>query len=206
MEKINVYIDGPNILGAVKETLGRRVWVDPFLLSRRLINPKTQKIALTYYSETPYSGSVFSSKNFQKQQSFFGHLHKYVKGGSIIKLEGNYRYDRITVPPFLLNGLAEDVKKIVQSLSWKKPIEKGGDVGLAVRLVRDAFQGAFDHAFVLTEDQDFAPAINIAMSNGKKVSICYINNFSRNAKALTNLCSAAKFLQITRKDFEACEV
>jgi hypothetical protein len=43
---------------------------------------------------------------------------------------------------------------------WKTE-EKGSDVNLGVHLVRDAFQGKFDEAAVLTNDTDLVEAIRI---------------------------------------------
>ena len=176
MEKINFYIDGPNLLGAVSQIKKKRVWIDPYKLSHLLVNKDSQTIHKIYYSETPYPGSSISSEIFRRQQSFFGHIYKYIADETLVHIRGNYRIDRIKVPEYIVSGLSASVQKLVASLLWTKPIEKGGDVGLAVLLVRDAFQGNFDHAVLVTEDQDFAPAINIALGNNKKVSISYVNN------------------------------
>ena len=47
-------------------------------------------------------------------------------------------------------------------------------MGLAVRLVRDAFRGEFDRAILVTADQDFAPAVNVVLSDArKKVDVSY---------------------------------
>ncbi|MBI1882790.1 MAG: NYN domain-containing protein [Chlamydiae bacterium] len=80
-------------------------------------------------------------------------------------------------------------------------------MGLAVRLVRDAFRDEFDHAILVTADQDFAPAVNIVVMEAKKrVSIAYVNNSYRNALALRSKCRGAEFIQITRKMTDACEI
>ncbi len=205
MEKVNVYIDGPNLLGAVSETLRKRIWLDPFKLANFLIDVHTQKVEKIYYAETPYPETSFQLETFRKQQSFFGHLHKYIQSKQIVHIRGHYRIDKMKVPQYILSGLNPSVQKLVASLVWTRPVEKGGDVGLAVRLVRDAFQGNFDHAILVTEDQDFAPAIRIALScQGKKVSISYVNNSFRNAIALRNQCEGAGFIQITRSNINNC--
>ena len=154
MEKVNIYIDGPNLLGAVSETLRKRVWLDPYKLSKFLIDGRTQQIHKIYYAETPYPETSFQLETFRKQQSFFGQLHKYTESEQVVHIRGNYRIDKMRVPPYILSGLKPDIQKLVASLVWTRPVEKGGDVGLAVRLVRDAFQGNFDHAILVTEDQD----------------------------------------------------
>ena len=42
MERVNVYIDGPNVLGAVSQMRKKRVWVDPYRLAQHLIKPLEQ--------------------------------------------------------------------------------------------------------------------------------------------------------------------
>ena len=203
MEKVNVYIDGPNLLGAVSQTLGRRLWVDPYKISEVLVDLRTQIINKIYYSETPYSQIGAFPETFKRQQEFFGYLFSYIQSKKIIHICGSYRMEVMRVPSYISSRLKDDVRRVVESLSWKRPIEKGGDVGLAIRLVRDAFTtDEFDHAVVITEDIDFRGALNIATANGKKVSIGYINNTHRNAKALRNACPKAGFIQITRREIE----
>lgn len=82
---------------------------------------------------------------------------------------------------------------------WKKPIEKGGDVGLAVQMVRDACLNQYDRALLISADQDYAPAVNTVLQDLQKhVSICYVQNSYRNAMALRNRCGNPHFVQITR--------
>ncbi|MBI1871581.1 MAG: NYN domain-containing protein [Chlamydiae bacterium] len=207
MEIVNVYIDGPNLLGAVSDLRKKRVWVNPLQLSNHLINKQTQEIKAIFYAETPYPENLHSPGSFRKQQIFFGKIYTYIQNKEVFHIKGSYRVDTTTVPLFIVNQLKPDVQNLVKSLSWKKPMEKGGDVGLAVRLVRDAFRGEFDHAILVTADQDFAPAVNIVLSDAKKkVSIAYVNNSYRNALALRNKCEGAGFIQITRKIIDACEM
>lgn len=207
MEIVNVYIDGPNLLGAVSDLKKKRAWVDPFRLSHALIHKQAQEIKAVFYAETPYQENLHNPETFRRQQSFFGKIHTYIQGKKVIHIKGNYRIDTIKVPPFIVNQLKPDVRGLVESISWRKPMEKGGDVGLAVRLVRDAFRAEYDRAILVTADQDFAPAVNIVVSDArKKVSIAYVHNSSRDAMALRNRCAGAEFIQITRRMIDACEM
>lgn len=207
MEKVCVYVDGPNLLGAVSDLKQKRVWLDPFRLSQLLIDKKMQEIKTIFYAETPYAENLHNPETFRKQQSFFGNIHTYIQDQKVVHIKGNYRIDTTKVPSFIVNQLKPEVRQLVESISWKKPIEKGGDVGLAVRLVRDAFRQEFDRAILVTADQDFAPAVNVVMSEaGKKVSIAYVHNSSRTAMALRNRCVGVEFVQITRKMVASCEM
>ena len=205
MESVNVYIDGPNLLGAVSDLRKKRVWLDPVRLSERLINKTTQTVKTIFYAETPYPENLHSPESFRKQQSFFGKIHTYIQDRKVIHIKGNYRIDTCKVPFFIVNQLKPEVKNLIENISWKKPTEKGGDVGLAVQLVRDAFIGDFDHAILVTADQDFAPAVNIVANETKKhVSIAYVDNTYRTALPLRNICGNPAFIQITRKMIDAC--
>lgn len=207
MEKVNVYIDGPNLLGAVSDVRKKRVWLDPFRLANQLIDKQRQEVKTVFYAETPYPENLHSPETFRKQQTFFGNIHTYIEDQTVVHIRGGYRIDTVKVPSFILNSLKPEIKKVVESVSWKKPIEKGGDVGLAVHLVRDAFRNEFDHAILVTADQDFAPAVQIVLADAKKkVSIAYVHNTTRNALALRNRCGSAEFIQVTRRMIDTCEV
>ena len=207
MERVNVYIDGPNLLGAVSDINKKRVWLDPFRIACQLIDKQKEKLQTVFYAETPYPENLHSPDTFRKQQSFFGNIHSYIENKKIIHIKGSYRIDTVRVPLFIVNSLKPDFRNLVESINWKKPIEKGGDVGLAVRLVRDAFRGEYDHGILVTADQDFTPAVNIVLSDAKKkITIAYVHNSTRNALALRNRCSEAGFIQITRKMLDACEI
>lgn len=207
MQQVHVYVDGPNVLGAIHDLRKQRLWIDPVKLSRHLIIPASQQIRKIYYAETPYQGSSHRPETFRKQQSFFGTMHQYLSTGQLIHIQGVYRKDEMRVPYYIVQQLRPEVQQLVQSLVWAKPIEKGGDVGLAVQLVRDAFAGEFDAAILVTADQDFAPAVNIVTNETKRhVVISYVHNATRNALALRNRCPQAGFVQVTRKMIEACVV
>ena len=205
-EVVNVYIDGPNLLGAVSDLRAKRVWIDPFRLATLLVHTQTQRIGKVYYAETPYHGNLHNPDTFKKQQSFFGRIHRYIQDGRMIHIKGNYRVDAVKVPSYIVKGLNEQVRPLVESLTWRKPIEKGGDVGLAVQMVRDACLLQYDRAILVAADQDYAPAVNAVLGDLKKqVSISYVQNTRRNAVALRNRCGQPYFIQITRRMIDACE-
>ncbi len=207
-ELVNVYVDGPNLLGAVSDLRkGRRVWLDPVELARRIADQTTQEIKRIYYAETRYQENRHHPDTFRRQQSFFGHIFKYIRSGVLTHIEGVYRTDEVKVPQHIIRQLKPDIQRLVESLVWYRPIEKGGDVGLAVQLVRDAFLGKFDRAILVTADQDFSPAVNIVLGEARKpLAIAYVHNTFRDAMALRNRCEQAGFIQITRKMIDVCEL
>lgn len=62
-----------------------------------------------------------------------------------------------------------DNQKKTSQLIYKA---KGVDIGLAVRLLEDAYLGVFDECFIFTSDVDFVPAIEIVRRLGRKVYVC----------------------------------
>lgn len=49
---------------------------------------------------------------------------------------------------------------------------KGVDIGIAVRLLEDAYLGVFNECFLFTSDIDFVPAIEVIRRLGRKVYVC----------------------------------
>lgn len=73
-----------------------------------------------------------------------------------------------------------------------KTEEKGSDVNLAVHLVNDACESAFDVALVVSNDSDLAEAIRIAKSKQKPVGVA--NPIADPARKMNyELYSAASF-------------
>jgi hypothetical protein len=44
---------------------------------------------------------------------------------------------------------------------WQAPVEKQGDVNLAITLIDDAHTGVFDHAYLITADSDQAATVRL---------------------------------------------
>jgi uncharacterized LabA/DUF88 family protein len=59
---------------------------------------------------------------------------------------------------------------------------KGVDIGLAVRLLEDAYADTFDGCLLFTSDVDFMPAIRVVRRIGKDVHVCgYRDGLSQNS-------------------------
>lgn len=63
--------------------------------------------------------------------------------------------------------------------------EKGSDVNLAVHLVNDAWNNAFECAVILSNDSDLAEAMFLVKNRGKKLGL--ITSTNRPTKRLVNL-------------------
>ncbi|MBI1882791.1 MAG: hypothetical protein HYS08_01100 [Chlamydiae bacterium] len=110
MQIVNLYMDGPNLLGAVSDLRKKRVWIDPFRLSSHLVDKQIQEVKTIFYAETPYPENLHSPESFRKQQSFFGRIYSYIQSQKVIHIKGNYRIDTNTVPLFIVNQLRTESK------------------------------------------------------------------------------------------------
>ncbi|WP_236167849.1 NYN domain-containing protein [Pseudomonas atacamensis] len=69
-----------------------------------------------------------------------------------------------------------------------KSEEKGSDVNLGVHLVRDAFQGKFEHAAVITNDTDLVEPLRIVTEDAK-LPVTLLTPTDQTAKSLRNVAT-----------------
>jgi uncharacterized LabA/DUF88 family protein len=117
--------------------------VDYYQFSQALVGEKRQLIR-TYYYNAVFDSAHFSEKA-KSQQSFFDSLDR---------------------TPYLELRLG----RIIQNREGHR-MEKGVDVRMASDMVYYAARDFYDTAVVVTEDQDFAPAISLVKELGKHVEL-----------------------------------
>jgi NYN domain len=154
-----VYIDGFNLYyRALKGTSHK--WLDIAAMSAAALPANCQITAINYYT-AHISGRVDPSAPRRQ--------HAYLRAiATLPKVAihfGNFlvsqKWAGLVQPPdfrptFVLPPAAAPEVAYV----WKTE-EKGSDVNLGVHLVRDAFQGRFDVAAVLTNDTDLVEPVRI---------------------------------------------
>mgnify|MGYP001301548380 CR=1 FL=1 len=142
MKRVCIFIDGSNLYFALKRN-GKMTRVDYFQLSLALAGPERQLIR-TYYYNAVFDAAQFPDKA-KSQQSFLDSLDR---------------------TPFLDLRLG----RIVQNREGHR-VEKGVDVRMVSDMVYYAARNFFDTAVVVTEDQDFAPAVALVKEFGKHVEL-----------------------------------
>jgi uncharacterized LabA/DUF88 family protein len=142
MKRVCVFIDGSNLYFALKRN-NKMTRVDYYQLSLALAGPD-RKLMRTYYYNAVFDTNHFSDKA-KSQQSFFDSLDR---------------------TPYLELRLG----RIIQNREGHR-IEKGVDVLMAADMVYYAARDFYDVAVVLTEDQDFSPAMNLVKELGKQVEL-----------------------------------
>src|SRR5277367_597091 len=142
MSRVCVFIDGSNLYFALKRN-NKMTRVDYYQFSQALVGEK-RRLIRTYYYNAAFDSSHFSDKA-KSQQSFFDSLDR---------------------TPFLELRLG----RIIQNREGHR-MEKGVDVRMASDMVYYAARDFYDTAIVITEDQDFAPAISLVKELGKHVEL-----------------------------------
>jgi uncharacterized LabA/DUF88 family protein len=147
MERVCVFIDGSNFYFALKRN-NRVTRVDYYQLSLALAGPDRQLVR-TYYYNVAYDKNQFPEKA-KNQMSFLDSL------------------DRTPFLELRLGRLVSTFEGNVQ--------ERGMDVLLASDLVYYAGRKAFDTAIVVTEDNDYFPALERVKELGCHVEIATFND------------------------------
>jgi uncharacterized LabA/DUF88 family protein len=142
MSRVCVFIDGSNLYFALKRN-NKMTRVDYYQFSLALVGEK-RRLIRTYYYNAGFDSAHFSEKA-KSQQSFFDSLDR---------------------TPYLELRLG----RIIQNREGHR-MEKGVDVRMASDMVYYAARDFYDTAIVVTEDQDFAPAIALVKELGKHVEL-----------------------------------
>ena len=138
-ERVTVYIDGYNLYYGLKAAgLRTSRWLDLVELSRSLLLPR-QELSLVRYFTTRVRNDPGAS---QRQARYIDALEAR---GRISLDYGHFLSKSVTC-----NSCGN---------TWPKNEEKKTDVNIAVRLLEDAFDDAFDVAIVMSGDSDLAPPI-----------------------------------------------
>ena len=142
MSRVCVFIDGSNLYFALKRN-NKMTRVDYYQFSQALVGEK-RRLIRTYYYNAAFDSAHFSDKA-KSQQSFFDSLDR---------------------TPFLELRLG----RIIQNREGHR-MEKGVDVRMASDMVYYAARDFYDTAIVVTEDQDFSPAMGLVKELGKHVEL-----------------------------------
>jgi uncharacterized LabA/DUF88 family protein len=142
MSRVCVFIDGSNLYFALKRN-NKNTRVDYYLISLALTQ-SDRTLIRTYYYNAVFDVNAFPEKA-KNQQSFLDSLDR---------------------TPYLDLRLG----RIVQNREGHR-MEKGVDVRMASDMVYYAARDFYDIAIVLTEDQDFAPALALVKEMGKHIEL-----------------------------------
>jgi len=155
-----VYVDGFNLFHRLLDGRQGEKWLDLFALSRAALRRDHSVTMLRYFTARVADTSADPDKASRQDV----YLRALAASGVSIHF-GTFRQRekrmRLAVP-----GDARD--PYVRVISRE---EKGSDVNLAVHMLHDAWNDAYDCAVVLSNDSDLAEALRLVRDMGKIVGI-----------------------------------
>jgi uncharacterized LabA/DUF88 family protein len=151
-----VYVDGYNFYyGEVRGTSWK--WIDPVALFQKVLGPENDLIGVKVYTArvqpTPYDPNVNV-----RQDTYLRAVQAYCP---LVELHyGHFLRHQVNMEN------ANPPPKTVRV--WKNE-EKGSDVNLAVHLLNDAWQNAYDCAVIVSNDSDLMESLKLVKTVHKKV-------------------------------------
>lgn len=156
--RTNIYIDGFNFFYlAVKDTPYK--WLDIESLFTKILDPKRNQINQIKYFTALVDGKKDPDKP-KRQDAYLRALRAYTPD---IQIYRGY---------FATNIAKRDLVNPIDGIKAVRvydPKEKGSDVNLAVHVLNDAWLGAYDCAFVVSNDSDIKESLKIVSRDLKKV-------------------------------------
>lgn len=164
--RTRIYIDGYNFYyGCLKRTPYK--WLDPIKLFEASILPSIlfrqdgapatfalQPLAIKYFTAPILKNFASSDDSVSSQSQYHSALQNHC--GQRIQLALGYYDSREAKAHLAIRGkAARDCDKVE---IWKLE-EKQSDVNLALHAFGDAIRGEIDHAVIVTNDTDLAPAV-----------------------------------------------
>ena len=172
-----IFIDGSNLYHLLKNIYGDLKSLNEFNFSKfSKLLCRNRKLIRTYY----YNAILDQKKDrekYRRQQRFFSKL----------KTIHDFEVIICRMQKDLIDG------KIHYSV-------KEDDIGIAVNMVKLAFNNAYDTAILVSTDGDFVPAIKAVKETGKKVeNVGFINKFSWHLK---QTCDKLRMLK--KDEIDSC--
>lgn len=176
-----VYIDGFNLYyGALKDSSDK--WLDVVAWAQALL--PQYDIEKVVYCTARVQATSASDRSPSRQDFYLQALSSH--GERVEVLEGKFRLREVTgarrssmactccgpqTTACLQCGTPQCYCCSRRTATITKPEEKGSDVNLAVRLVRDAFVYATDAFLVISNDSDLQEAVTIVEEMGRTVIV-----------------------------------
>lgn len=144
-QRVVCFIDGFNIYHAIDGLKQPHLkWVNLRSLASVFISPKSQVLGEVYYFSA-YAEWLPDSKKRHMQYV------KALAASGVIPVMGKFK--------------VKDRKCIKCSAKWIGHEEKESDVNIALHMLSLAHKNAYDHAFLISNDSDLAPAIRMVLSD-----------------------------------------
>jgi hypothetical protein len=144
IDRAALYIDGFNLYHAIDDLAENHLkWLDLWALGNLLIPSNTEKLVKVVWCTAVRTDDV---QKMLRQREYI----RALQGTGITCLEGHFAKE------------SRNCKNC--GGQWQAPVEKQGDVNLAIALIDDAYRDVFDHAYLITADSDQAATVGLLKS------------------------------------------
>ncbi|MDR3502162.1 MAG: NYN domain-containing protein [Legionella sp.] len=174
MKRVQCYVDGFNLYHAIDALNENHLkWVDIRSLATAFVKPSKEVLNEVFY---------FSAYATWLPASMMKH-REYIKA---LETRG--------ITTVLGHFNTNSVRCNACGSTWNSREEKATDVNFAIKLIEQAHNNCFDHAFIVTADSDLCPPIEMILNNfpTKEFTILTPPNRYRIARELRGLVNTIK--------------
>jgi uncharacterized LabA/DUF88 family protein len=183
VKRVITYIDGFNLYYGLKSKGWRRYyWLDPRQLGTELLRPGQELVSTKYFTARIAADPRDPDKH-RRQQLFIEAIETLP--------ETRVFYGHYLQKPQSCHSCGA---------KWMSHEEKMTDVNIAVELLSDAFDNAFDTAIVISADSDLAPPISLIRSRSPEKRIIVVCPPDRRSQRLESI--AHGYFSIGRKTIQ----
>lgn len=174
MTRVIAYIDGFNLYFGLKSKSWKRLyWLSPGRLAGNLLKPDQVLVATKYFTSR-ISPTPRDPDKPKRQTTWLEAVE--LEAGTVIHY-GHY--------------LGKTVTCRSCGASWSSPEEKMTDVKIAIELLKDAYEDAFDVAIIVSGDSDLAPAIQAVRAGRPGKRLIVASPPDRESKKLESVATAS---------------
>lgn len=180
-----IYIDGFNLYyGCLKNSAYK--WLDLKKLFVSLLDESHEICKIKYYTAT-ISSREGNLPSRLRQKYYLQAISHYIR-----ELEIHYGH-------YLTHKInAKVVKPPPEFIQVYKTEEKGSDVNLALHVLNDAWQNAYDCAVIVSNDSDLAESLRLVKEQHKKLIGLVFPNTSAKRRPSRELSKHADFIKHIR--------
>ena len=151
-----VYVDGFNFYyGEVRGTPWK--WLDPVALFRKVLGRQNTLVKIKYFTARVQPSPNDPNVNVRQET----YLHALRAHCPLVELYyGHFLRHRISM---------EHANPPPHSVEVWKNEEKGSDVNLALHVLNDAWQNAYDCAVIVSNDSDLAESLRLVKAQNQKI-------------------------------------
>ena len=150
-----VYVDGFNFYyGEVRGTLWK--WLDPAALFQKVLGPQNKLEKVKYFTARVQPSPRDPNVNVRQDA--------YLRA-----LQAHCRLVELHFGHFLRHRISMESANPPPTLEVWKNEEKGSDVNLALHVLNDAWQNAYDCAVIVSNDSDLAESLRLVKVQHRKL-------------------------------------